>query len=526
MKHKKYLFSLILPLFLLNFSSAIAAGEECETKYGGNCSDSCGANKLSLGVNVYGCDAASKCCVYPCNGTDVRGKFGNQTICQDKTSSECENEMQQTLDCEQKFGSNGICCIKPKEVAKSCGPTQEDGGKGKVSGVCKPKTESCSGADRTQYNSDCGSEEKCCEVIDVTVTPPDDPYAPKTPDYNQGIVPCGNSSQSLCTLCHLIIGIKRLIDWGKNLLVTITFVGIFISGVMYIISAGEEAMTTQAKKFLSASLIGFTVTMAAWLIVNVVITWVASAKPDLGIGKTGWSTFTCDTTSTALTGGGGTPGGPTPASQKCCVISSQEGVGNYGKAENCPAATGGTTKAECEIYWKDYYGTDPAKAAELKEKLATCKDEEAKCDTATGGTLTENCSTNPACGGEKTTGTPDGYTYDPGIEQQMSDASNELKQMLTCMQPKLPTEAKRISSISDSAGMARCATSWNRPPCAHAQNSCHYGGASCKGKSYAADFANEQYQSQISSAASQCNGRVNAEGNHIHVSVQTSCCSL
>jgi len=120
--------------------------------------------------------------------------------------------------------------------------------------------------------------------------------------FADGIVPCGNSNQSPCTLCHLIIGIKRLIDWGKNLLVTITFVGIFISGVMYIISAGEEAMVTQAKKFLSASLIGFTVTMAAWLIVNVAITWVASAKPDLGIGKTGWSTFTCDTTSSALTG--------------------------------------------------------------------------------------------------------------------------------------------------------------------------------------------------------------------------------
>lgn len=116
--------------------------------------------------------------------------------------------------------------------------------------------------------------------------------------------------------------------------------------------------------------------------------------------------------------------------------------------------------------------------------------------------------------------TPSGYTFDPKIEMQMPDASDLLKSLLNCMQPKLPdADAKKISSISDSAGMDNCVNSWSRPPCAHIQNSCHYGGRSCRGRSYAADFGNEQYADQIISAATSCGGKALNEGNHVHVSI-------
>jgi hypothetical protein len=126
-----------------------------------------------------------------------------------------------------------------------------------------------------------------------------------------GIVPCGEASDP-CTLCHLIIGIHNLVEWAKNILVTIAIVAIFISGIIYVVSSGSEKMMTQAKSFLSASLIGFALTLGAWLIVNVTIFWVANAKSDLGIGITSWNTFTCDKSSSALTGGSGNIGtGPT-----------------------------------------------------------------------------------------------------------------------------------------------------------------------------------------------------------------------
>jgi hypothetical protein len=122
------------------------------------------------------------------------------------------------------------------------------------------------------------------------------------------------------------------------------------------------------------------------------------------------------------------------------------------------------------------------------------------------------------------TGIPDDteYTFDPDIESQMSDASTPLQDLLDCMESKLPSEAKRISSISDSAGMTNCVTgSYSEDLCAHTEDSCHYGGTDCSGESYAVDFGNESYGSQIVEAAKTCNSDVYTlnEGDHIHISI-------
>lgn len=135
-----------------------------------------------------------------------------------------------------------------------------------------------------------------------------------------GIVPCGGATDP-CTLCHLIIGIHNLIDWGKNILVTLAIVAIFIAGIIYIISSGNEKMISQAKSFLTASLVGFAVTLAAWLIVDVTIIWIANANPDLNIGIINWNTFTCDTSSSALKGS-------TPTSPGSSPITPSGGTGN------------------------------------------------------------------------------------------------------------------------------------------------------------------------------------------------------
>ena len=127
-----------------------------------------------------------------------------------------------------------------------------------------------------------------------------------------GLVPCGltnddtstpnvNESQ-ICTLCHLIIGIKGIIDFGLKLLITVAAVGIFIAGVLYIISSGNEEMMKRAKSFLSTSLSGFTITLAAWLIVNSIM-WILSfnisnLKVDTAVN---WYTFTCNSQSSANT---------------------------------------------------------------------------------------------------------------------------------------------------------------------------------------------------------------------------------
>lgn len=125
----------------------------------------------------------------------------------------------------------------------------------------------------------------------------------------KGIVPCGRNEgteaeKAPCTLCHLVVGFQRLVQYGMYMVVTLALVGIFCAGVMYMVSTGDEGMMTQAKGFLKVSLIGFAVVIASWLIVNVTM-WALGTKGDLGIGVVKWNQFTCDTKSTQGTGGAG-----------------------------------------------------------------------------------------------------------------------------------------------------------------------------------------------------------------------------
>jgi len=254
----------------------------------------------------------------------------------------------------------------------------------------------------------------------------------------EGIVPCGNGNDpgNACTLCHLIIGIQSLVDFGLELLITVAVVAIFIAGTMYIVSSGNEQMVGNAKNFLGASLKGFTIVLMTWFFVNLTM-WLMSAKTDLGIEKENWYTFTCSTQS-----------------------------------------------------------------------------------SATGSGYASSSS-----GGDQTGGDVSGYTYDPGIEKQKKDISSDLSSFLSCMQPKLSAEAKKISSISDSAGIEKCyKEAWTDSVCAHTKYSCHYGGKTCEMKSYAVDFGNEKYSSEIISVAKSCGANYTAnEGNHVHVSIGKKC---
>lgn len=128
-----------------------------------------------------------------------------------------------------------------------------------------------------------------------------------------GLVPCGRNTgtaeeQAPCTLCHLIVGFQRLVQYGMYMVVTLALVGMFFAGVMYMVSSGDEGMMTQAKGFLKVSLIGFSVVIAGWLIVNVTM-WVLGAREGsdeggvLGIKIEKWNKFTCDTTSSQGSGG-------------------------------------------------------------------------------------------------------------------------------------------------------------------------------------------------------------------------------
>lgn len=120
---------------------------------------------------------------------------------------------------------------------------------------------------------------------------------------NAALVPCGTSAHpEPCTLCHILLGGKGIIDWGMSIMVVVGLALIMIAGIMYIVSVGNSGMMTKAKDAIKTVLIGVTLVLCGWLIVNTIIGVLASDTMGIGVQKQNWYTFTCDSKSTANTG--------------------------------------------------------------------------------------------------------------------------------------------------------------------------------------------------------------------------------
>lgn len=119
-----------------------------------------------------------------------------------------------------------------------------------------------------------------------------------------GIVPCGRkiddsttigiNETDRCTLCHLVIGIQRIITYGRNIVAFVALVMIVIGGIWYIVSTGNEQMMGTAKNILKTAITGFAIVFLVWITVNYTL-YLLSTKTDLGIGAKSWDQFTCDT---------------------------------------------------------------------------------------------------------------------------------------------------------------------------------------------------------------------------------------
>ncbi len=100
-----------------------------------------------------------------------------------------------------------------------------------------------------------------------------------------GLVPCGDASTP-CTLCHFIQGISNIIIQVRNLMVFVGLTVITAMGIVYIVSGGNEKMTTIAKSGIKTTLIGIVFVLFAWFIVNMVMFYIFQAKDDLGVDVT------------------------------------------------------------------------------------------------------------------------------------------------------------------------------------------------------------------------------------------------
>jgi len=141
------------------------------------------------------------------------------------------------------------------------------------------------------------------QVFGVFVMAPQAVYAADCSN-SSGVVPCGRNcdnpateidERDMCTLCHLLVGIDNIIDWGFAVLLVIAVMMIVIAGVTYIVSGGNQSITKAAKSALISTLVGTAIMLLAWLVVNTIIAYILTSDNDAGTKVKGWSEFTCIT---------------------------------------------------------------------------------------------------------------------------------------------------------------------------------------------------------------------------------------
>ena len=110
-----------------------------------------------------------------------------------------------------------------------------------------------------------------------------------------GIVPCGTSDTAMCEVCHLVTLVSNIVNWITGVLFILAMTVITISGVLYVVSAGNPGMITMAKNAIKTALIGVIVVLSAWLVVTYVMGTLAESDSSGGLtrGENLW-TFSCE----------------------------------------------------------------------------------------------------------------------------------------------------------------------------------------------------------------------------------------
>ncbi len=84
-----------------------------------------------------------------------------------------------------------------------------------------------------------------------------------------GIVPCKDSSCSICDLVELAQNIINFLVMAAASIATALFV---YAGILYIFAGGDKEKISKAHSIFFNVVVGFVIVLAAWLIVDLVMT--------------------------------------------------------------------------------------------------------------------------------------------------------------------------------------------------------------------------------------------------------------
>ncbi|HPA25211.1 MAG TPA: pilin [bacterium] len=251
-----------------------------------------------------------------------------------------------------------------------------------------------------------------------------------------------------CGFCDALNLVTKIANYIIGLSGVAALLMFLYAGLTLITSKGNSAKISSATKIMINAVIGMFVIYIAWAGVNYLIYTLTDGK-QTGKGvstvfKQSWQTFTCEKKPTAG-----------------------------------------------DIIWRDVEVTNSGNGGGWETSTAVLLPVSAIA-SCTRAVTDYSGGVNP---------------FPNGRHDQAKDVSPALQRALTCMKDTLDAGAGGmvlkssdiyITSISDSAGIENCSgAAWTDPKCAHAKNSCHYGGSTptTPPQSYAVDIRSQYFQS-------------------------------
>ena len=85
-----------------------------------------------------------------------------------------------------------------------------------------------------------------------------------------GLVPCGGSGQSACTLCDLFGLFKNLIDFAMMLIFPLATVMIIYGGFLIMTTGDSPTRAQQGRGVIKAAVIGILIALLSWLVLDTI----------------------------------------------------------------------------------------------------------------------------------------------------------------------------------------------------------------------------------------------------------------
>jgi hypothetical protein len=114
--------------------------------------------------------------------------------------------------------------------------------------------------------------------------------------FAAGLIPCGGSTP--CTLCHVFVLIKNLINVLSAIAIVLLGVGALVAAVLFITAAGDPGRISAGRQAITSAIVGFIIVLLAWVIVNTIVGFATGkyAGEKATIFTKPWDTIDCTVT--------------------------------------------------------------------------------------------------------------------------------------------------------------------------------------------------------------------------------------